>query len=56
MEGIHNIKPVITKLLFRDGKSIAVYLKDGRVITALLRYFPGIKNLSPRAQTIPNCK
>lgn len=50
MEGIHNIKPVITKLLFNEGKSIAVYLKDGRVITAPLRYFPGIKKLSPEAR------
>jgi hypothetical protein len=46
MEGIHNIKPVITKLSFTTTGKITVFLKDGRQIAAPLRYFPGIKKLS----------
>jgi hypothetical protein len=46
MEGIHNIKPIITKLSFATTGKIIVYLKDGRQIVSPLRYFPGIKKLS----------
>jgi hypothetical protein len=46
MEGIHHIKPVITKVAFNSLGKITIFLKDGRQVTAPLRYFPGIKKLS----------
>jgi len=45
MEGFINTEPKIKKLKFPNGK-IEVHLKDGRIITASLKYFPSIKKLT----------
>ena len=45
-EGIHKIKPIIEKLSFTASGKIAVWLKDGRIISVPVKYFPNIKKLS----------
>jgi len=50
VEGIHKIKPVITKLTFDTPEKIIVHLKDGRTIAAPLKYFPSIRKISPASR------
>lgn len=48
MEGLSDIYPVIDKIDFRIKGSIRLFLKDGRIVTAPLKYFPSLKRLNEK--------
>lgn len=47
-EGIHHLSPEINKIDFPDKVSIRLFLKDGRQVTAPLKYFPSLKRLTEK--------
>ena len=48
MEGINNIYPVIAKIDFREKGNVRIFLEDGRIIVAPLRYFPSLKRMDSK--------
>lgn len=46
VEGIIGTNPTIKKLGFEHKGKISVYLNDGRIIIAPLKYYPSIAHLS----------
>ncbi|MCH8317441.1 MAG: hypothetical protein IIA88_02930, partial [Bacteroidetes bacterium] len=46
MEGIIDIKPVISNIKFTTKGKMDVCLQDGRVIVVPLKYFPSIQKLN----------
>ena len=48
MEGISGLYPVIDKIDFRESGSIRLFLKDGRIVIAPLKYFPSLRRLGQK--------
>lgn len=47
VEGYYNIKSVITKITFLYKDKFDLHLKDGRIISVPLSFFPDIEKLKP---------
>ena len=47
MEGVIGIKPEIKKIVWEETSLIAIYLKDGRIISVPVKLLPSAKKVKP---------